>query len=682
MEELKYSWKSKFSSDLPTEFITRLECELSKCENDPGAGDLKALSCVKDITKSRISELNKQLRNEEFFFEVISSVVSSRERKNKKEESGCADVSAMYAKVNKPVKLNIGDSGSNDQAPKMSDHVACNLDQGAGRLLSQSSCTYEEIGFPVSEIPASSPDIKVNEENKCQIKKKARASVKDKIKMFERSDSSSGDDNLNSPEGDYARLVIKPSVSPKPSPSTRRRPRDDEYEEISLPFLASNKKPDNPSSARNPSQQDSQIIDKPDKSHDDSKSKNDSSCKQEGYASLSEQPLENKSHTQHQKKSAPPVPSRKSRGIDANKHTDALKNTEALTLKYSDQEPQLSSSLRQKQINENIKGKSDTQHYIEIDDNIEGDYCSIRSVNTDNKHITLVNVSSNGSESGKRVNSGKNKNFSVLSIIRPEKELSKSTEDLRSNKTGQLRRSSSRSFDDLNQEGHYAEVQYSSVPDSHPKDDKMKKLFGLKEGSDLNTMQGDDTKEPIVGKQYKAISSNSSSEEDLMNTVVVDLEKTQVKDTSESTETLKAKDRRGRVPDYEKWTFQTLLTSTGISVAENGNLTDNGSDDDTPYDNVENATEKNEMVSGQSDDSGVCESAESSSTPDEKEKLYEEDCEHREKDSASSQIARSDVSKSSSSVGSRFSTACKYPILFFKIRSVVSQSRLALVSGP
>ncbi|XP_053375064.1 breakpoint cluster region protein-like isoform X2 [Mercenaria mercenaria] len=656
MEETKSAWKDKFSSNLPPEFISRLECELSKCENDPGAGDhTHALSCAMDITKSRIRELNKQLRNEEFFYEVISSVVSARKRSQRNADSDKVDVSAMYAKVNKPTKLKIDDSPVLNHAKSMSDQAEKNSNHE--RLLSQTSHTYEEIGFQNSEIP----DTKVEEKAGGVVKKKLRASVKDKIKMFERSDSSSGEDNINSPEGDYARLVIKPSVSPKPSPASRRRPRANEYEEISLPCFASNKKPDDPSNSKIQCPQMTPNIDKPDKTYAEIESLHDSSSKQEGYASLSDQPLENKSFTtQHQKRPAPPVPSRKSRGKDTDKSdNDVLKNTEASTLKYSDHEPQLSSSLKHKQINEDTKNHNDASDKLcgKIDGSIEGDYCSIKSVNTDNKHVTLVQVTSaNGS--GK--NTG-NKNFSVLSISGSERELSRSTEDLRNNKTGKLRRSSSKSFDDINQEGHYAEVEYSSINpvsgDSSSSDKKMKKLFGLKNGSDLETDPDNDSKEQIVGKQYKSLSNSSGSEEeDLMSTVVVNFENTedQKKESSEN-KVLTSKDKRRGVPDYEKWTFQTLLTSTGISVAENGNLTDTGSDDETPYDNIDNVVDKHEAVSGQSDDSGVCESTESSLTPDDKEKLYEEVYEPRKKETDKQNASRSQAS--SSSVGSRFSSA-------------------------
>lgn len=665
MEEVKCIWKSKYSSDLPTEFLSRLECELSKYENDPGAGSTHALSCAEEITKSRIRDLNHQLRNEEFFFEVLSAVIN--DRKYRQSGDGKMDVSEMYAKVNKPAKVKISDSPKQNHSKNLSDQpvTISNKDQLPGHA----DRPYEEIEFRNSEIDFPAPD---KPSPKMEGKKKARGSVKDKIKMFERSDSSSGDENTNalvSIEGEYARLA-KPSVSPKPSPSSQRRKNVNEYEEISFPFLASNKKPEDSSCPKIQSKQITSAIDKP---YADIKSVSDSSVKQEGYACLVDQPLETKSvNNNHQRKPGPPVPVRRTKGKETN-YSDKIvvKPTVAPTLKYSDQEPQLSSSLRHKLINEDANNSIDKfkpgDPCLKIDEScggIEGDYCSIKSLNTDKKHVTLVQVTSgNGSE--KEINRfGKhNHSFKIISVSRPQREVSRSTEDLSKSETEKLSRSLSKSTDDINPEGHYAELKYSRS-NSDAKDEasaeKMKKMFGHKEG--INLKSDDDSREQVVGKQFKTLSSSSESEEDLGRTVVVDVEDTtdEKTETVEDTEAMsKVKDKkRNRVPDYEKWAFQTLLTQTGISVAENENLTDVGSDDETPYDNVA-TIDKTEVVSGQSDDSGVCESTETSSTPDEKEKLYAEVNELVPGEMGPTDVSRPKATESASSVGSRISTACK-----------------------
>lgn len=660
MEEVKCAWKSKYSSDLPTEFISRLECELSKYENDPGAGSIHALSCAVEITKSRIRELNHQLRNEEFFFEVLSAVIN--DRKHRESGDGKLDVSEMYAKVNKPAKVKSIDSPIQNHSKNMSDKPVTNSNKG--QLPGLADGVYEEIEIRNTEIDNPAPNM--------ESRKKARGSVKAKIKMFERSDSSSGEENTNAVariEGEYARLA-KPLVSPKPSPSSQRRKNINEYEEISLPFLPSNKKPEDSSCPKIQSKQTTSTIDTP---YADIKSVSDSYIKQERYACLADQPLETNSvNNNHPRKPGPPVPVRRTKGKETNNSDKiVVKPTVAPTLKYSDQEPQLSSSLRHKLISEDAKKSMDTfkpdDPCLKIDEScggIEGDYCSIRSLNTDKKHVTLVQVTSgNGSE--KEINKlGKhNHSFKIISVSRAQREFSRSTEDLSKSETGKVTRSLSKSTDDINQEGHYAELNYSGS-NIDPKDEasaeKMKKLFGRKEGSNLKS--DDDSAEQVIGKQFKTLSSSSESEEDLGRTVVVDVEDiTDEKEIVEDTEAMsRVRDkRRNRVPDYEKWTFQTLLTQTGISVAENENLTDVGSDDETPYDNVNNIVDKTEVVSGQSDDSGVCESTETSSTPDEKEKLYAEVNEVGPGELGPMDAIRPKATESGSSAGSRISTSCK-----------------------
>lgn len=698
IEKVKIAWKEKFASEIPQQFITRLECAQSKLENNLRDNFDNIFDVVKSETKLKIEELNSSLRKEEYFFDVISPFCEKKQASNQcsTEAQAIMDTSALYAKVNKPAKSKHDESQMNEKYAddqKMTDARSTSHDD-----------SYEEIGMP-------------RETDSNMKQSKLRGSVKARIQMFERSDSSSGEEvhSAGIDGGEYARLAIRPTqappVSPKPSPAIRRKPRSNDYEEISLPGAgtSSNKQDTDPGDTNT-------HYSCPSTSNTDKCSSDVSSCsnsKQEDHnldniKTLSN-PISNSNATvQGKKQVPPPVPLRRSRGNECINigDSDVLKKTEQLTLQYSEHEPQLATSRKQRCSDEVVKPvekitSSDIHVHKRIDRNsegIEGEYCAIADIKRDNnKHVTLVQVKSASQKNGK--------SSALLRVKHSDKELSKSHDNLSSvGKDGKdLSKSSvSKSMENIKQtddemknkngsdeegddDDDYSHLDYSSFKKpSKPLKNSMKKLFHRKtSGSISETKQTDgQTPEAVVGTRYKSLSSGS--EEDLSSTVNVNIGEilgsnknteevagsegnTQESDTDSKPEspepvhskspdliTEKQKRRKG-VPDYEKWDFQHLLTKTGISLADTDNFTDTGSEDDAVYDN--NVPEKHkfqEHIAGQSDDSGVLVS-ETSLTPDDTNKDSEV-----ELDITDGAVEDSSNGKSTSTDASRLSTACKY----------------------
>ena len=639
IEKVKIAWKEKFGSEIPHEFVTRVECELSKLENNLEDNSIQLYNIVKSETKLKIEELSKVLRNEEYFYELVSNLTVEGNNQCKP-----GNQPPVYAKVNKPVN----NKESESDQPDAGDYTTLD-DRASSRhsSMSDQSPTYEEI-----EINNYKGD------NLIKPKTKARGSVKARIKMFERSDSSSGEEVAAGAEGEYARLVLKhsqaPPVSPKPSPAVRRKPKSNDYEEIRLPGLALNPATSTGDKDTNSSSSGQTQI--AGKHTPNSLSSKQESCQADNSKTLSNQPAKVNTSVQG-KKPAPPVPLRRSRGNECvnSGDSDVLKKTEDMTLQYSEHEPQLATSRKQRCTDEVVKlperiRPDDIHVHKRVDrhsDGIEGDYCAITDLKkpTD-KHVTLVQVTSSNE---------KPKSGALLNVKKSERELSKSHDNLNKIQSGSKRLTSSGSVsksledfkqidddmkcdksvavaDDNDDDNDYTDI--AEVAIKIPEDKNMKKIFHRRNsGSITSEKQGsEENQEAVVGTRYKSL-SGSESEEDLLRTVVVnvadmvdrkdkdgesvddtndgsspDLSDSDSKPESEASKSPEVQrvPNRKRVPDYEKWTFQHLLTKTGISIADNDNLTDTGSEDENIYDN--NSPPKHEFqeqVTGQSDDSGV-----------------------------------------------------------------------------
>lgn len=710
IEKVKIAWREKFSSEIPDRFISRLECANNLEQNSTQLYDF-----VKEQTRLKIEELNSLIRKEEYFFEVLSSIrVEGNKMENNPsdpEDRTAVDCSAMYSKVNKPAKSKQSESEMTERNSGDQNVTATQ------RSSSQSdSLAYEEIEVK---------NYKGAEGGSITPKNKMRGSVKARIQMFERSDSSSSEEVPSSAEGDYARLVLKPSqpppVSPKPSPAVRRKPRTDDYEEISLPgssISSDAKTADNETS----SQPNCQTVNT-DKCSSDVDKVN---CKPESSQadSYSYQPAKLNASSQA-KRPAPPVPLRRSRGNECinTDDSDVLKKTEQLTLQYSEHEPQLATNRKQKCMDGVVKPErirpDDIHVHKRVDRNsegIEGDYCAITDIKRPrDKHVTLVQVTSlkNKPKSGSLGKSDSKTNKAVLYVKTSDKELSKSHDNLSRIDSGNRRLDSSvsvsRSLEDFKQidnamkddkgtEGDddngdtdddldYENIDKKPEP---PKDSSMRKIFHRKNSGSItrtkHTEEGN--QEAVVGTRYKSL-SGSESEEDLLSTVQVNMN--DMSDNKEKSEDIEANDaaspelsdsdsktesigskspvmsrmtnHKRRVPDYEKWTFQHLLTKTGISIADTDNLTDTGSEDENIYDNnTPPKHEFREQTTGQSDDSGVLVSETLISPEDGK------DEEPSDVIDDFSQDQEKEPMKSTSTSDSRMSTACKFyqfPIIIY-----------------
>lgn len=710
IEVVKIAWREKFSSEIPCEFVTRLECGLTKLENNPEVKSTELFSLVKNETKSKIEELNNELRREEYFFEVMSSLCEDGTMQSKESETQDQtefESSALYATVNKQAKGKSSESETHEEYVGNQNVTVTDTSSIHG-----DNSHYEDID-----------SLQKNAVGSLKSKNKMRGSVKAKIKMFERSDSSSGEEVTSAgAEGEYARLVLKapqlPPVSPKPSPAARRRPRPNDYEEINLPILGNNSNSTTDLAVANTqSSNSSQQTVNTDKC---SVSSNCPSSKQEGYNTDNKVAHKNSQQAKlnisvQSKKPAPPVPVRRSRGNECINTGDSnvLKKTEQLTLQYSEHEPQVATSRKQRCSDEGVKPveriRPDDIHVHKCieqsSEGIEGEYCAIADIKkTNEKHITLVQVTSDNRKVENN-SVGGSLNKALLSVKKSDRELSRSHDNLSQvGLSGRLDGSSSlsRSLDNFQQNAdmklngsdnkdddeeddgysHLNFTKFKSQPAQHSDDNKMKKIFHSKNSGNISSTKSanKDIPDAVVGTRYKSLSSES--EEDLGSTANINIAELcgdsfkseeldtnlvispDFSDSDSKSDTGQSKspelsrtlqNRRQRVPDYEKWDFQHLLTQTGISIAENENLTDTGSEDETVYDNVPEKHEFEEQVAGQSDDSGVLVS-ETSVVLDETVKPYEQ-CDIID---GLAPEGQDEPAKSTSTEVSRMSTACKY----------------------
>ncbi|XP_052270328.1 active breakpoint cluster region-related protein-like isoform X21 [Dreissena polymorpha] len=611
--KLKELWKDKYSSDIPDDFVARLDCEFSKGKNEPEAEDRlnKSLTFLMNDSNEKIADLNRRLKQEEYFIELLSQAIDNQvltgmaHFKDKKLD---VNVSSLYSHVKKPKKIINSDTEDTSFMKNMCKDTPPALPK---RIEPENN--YEDISA-VEKVDSGMDNVN----NKPTVK--FRGSVRDKIKMFDRSDSSSGEDAKSQSEGDYARLPSPPTVSPKPSPSSLRRLHREEYEEICLPTVSPSlcnniQAPGEPAIPKN--MQSSEHGDISLKSEVD----NCSSSKQEEDS----QALKS-SHYKTEKKTAPPVPHKRSKLSEFHSSdVNQLKQTDNLTPRYSDSEPhtatprKYSNNTQEHNANDKVQIKVHPRMVIDMSGDDEGDYCAItpsKYPQKDGKHVTRVLVASDKKGQSNNIN-------------RSDRELSKSHENLHITvKELAVSQKEFRSHENIAQSG-YAQVEFSTFKPATAKsssEESMKKLFGKKTKDhgknfiDRLSPKGSD--EEIKGHSSQSLSQNNSDEECISGgTILIDFSKMQLTaedlqveskspeyseedidkdDIVEEQRTLDGDTNRKRnVPDYEKWNFQSLLTKPGVSVAEN--VSD---DDEIIYDNV---PDKQEPVSGQSDDSGVCE---------------------------------------------------------------------------
>ena len=663
VDRLKIAWLREFGVDMPLEFVVRIDCQNLTSENASGEL-LNKLSSASDKTKSAIEDLRIKLKHEEFFFERIKEEIKSQKNRDifGRQEM---NESALYAQVNKPSKSKqLESSEQNDKNLNESDQtLSVTCQPGA----------YEDIDLSSSAEPSNmeNKSLKVKTESLSGQKKvNVRGSVKDKIKIFEISESSSSDESGGA-DGDYEQLA---QFSPPPPISKdsvsevfRKRQQHNSYEEITLPFVGKT------------GSDHGQVENKPNKSSLEAgqqqsvcisnitsvKTQVEHPCKQEDNQA-------EKKRLSQSGKIPPPLPARKYRDYKEDFSDAVRKWEEPPAPTFSDKEPKLSGSLKKttdsKPHSDAINGKDNESGTRLSGSDPGGDYCSLSEVTSfkkdAGKHITLVKVTSNGSEKSdgeKKQVLGGRRSFKVLSVKR-SKELSKSTDDLSSIKVDSTLSSApkeAKSIEDLCSNAFYDDVYIPDESDTTNAD--MKKVFGHKSNETLKSREDPNL---VSGSRSKSLSSSSSEgDEDLMKTVPIEIsirdeQNKHLKDkenTEESRFNTKSKKNKN-IPDYEQWNFQTLLTKTGISVAERENLTDTASEDDNIYDNI---ADKQETQSGHSDDSGVSETT----TPDENRAADQ----LRVDSITGSPDLRS--SKLSSSTGSRVSTTCKFQLPFFSAPS-------------
>jgi len=635
---------------------------------------------------------------------VVAQVMADMSKTNDKKIQ--LDVSSLYAKVNKQDKGKTDVSSAHDQTVKDTPILPPKIEPYSAGL---QESTYEEIG-------QSRPTGQVTQGADGSVKsKKTRRSVKDRINMFERKDSSSGEEPSNtSPpiieDGDYAKLKSPPIVSPKPSPSSRRRPKANEYEEICLPFLARGESQQSVHS--NPSIQTATSNCKDnDNVCNSSLPASDPDSKQETCTGTLNEHSVNSSHTDHSghaKRPAPPVPQRRSRGRECH-HDDfnELGITGHLTPQHSDHEPQVGTPRLNKtgHLDHTAITPSDIRvnprHTIHEED-VEGDYCAISKIQRpDDKHVTVVNVDNSDEQSGRRKQStpglsGNAENKTVIKVFSSSKKLSQSQSDINSIASDITNSPKlSRSHENINvDEGDYASLDFSVVKPIQSKsasEENMKKLFAKKASADISGPKPTDLQDDVVGNNYKSLSrSGSDNVNDLAmaQTVEVNIEELGITDkdienalaegegsdhdsqhsydqvpsepepeTEEDERKRRQSNRHRKVPDYEKWNLHSLLTQANISIVDK-DYTDTGSEDEIVYDNV---PEKLDPASGQSDDSGVCES----NSQSEESLKPPEPCGNAvmassSGDEASLRDTRHGLATSTTSTDSRLSTACEY----------------------
>ena len=576
--KLKTAWRDAFNGDVPAEVFSRLECE-----NDIEVNYL--LTGARDKTWEVLSELELRLEQEKFMLQFLNEEITLNEKDNAKQsvtvrKDDVEGVDNMYAKVNKPLKSKQHDSD-------IIDDKHSNKSDQKSLPVSQSEFSYEEIVFrpcePVNEYEEVSyrPEaIKIRPESLGKKeKKKLKGSVRDKIKRFERTSSCDGDEaNFEKKEDDYNKATVKPTKPPppvSPRPAARKKQQTDAYEEIDLPCFNTTSESKISENTEAPSNANITVSTSPislgtcsDSKHNTSQ--NDESSGQ-GCDILDQS--DNASSSSSKTKEIPVLEenTNDTEKLNEEDHYAVLKDI-VVEPKYSDKEPNFSSSVKSGDIKISARGHFKPVDKLDDDDDdndLEGDYCSLSDITRfANKHVTLVEVKSSDSQKsdgGKTYdNKSKENTGSNLCII--SSTISRSTEEL----------SNYKDIDDDNIESINEQTEA-----------EMKKLFHKKKGGDLNSPVFDGTS-PVTGKKFKSLSSSDSDEGNVANITVPFSEENPASKPKISVEQPNhSRAGRKRVPDYEKWNLETLLTNPNISAAETENMAeDTGSEDDlSPYDN-------------------------------------------------------------------------------------------------
>ena len=576
--KLVAAWRDAFNGDVPTELLSRLECE-----HDIEVNTL--LTDARDKTWEVLSELELRMQQEKFMLQFIDEEISSNKTDNSSENTSTVirnvseDVDNLYAKVRKPSKSKQHDSElTDDKHPSKSDQKSLPI--------GQDEVPYEEVTFqPNDEVSEKRENYEVisfqpepiqirRESLGKKDKKKVKGSVKDKIKRFERTSSGDCDENIfekNELESD--KVLIKstkapPPISPRPAARKKQQQHMNPYEEIELPCFGvpeiKNKDiTEAPSNTNIAVSTNPTIVD----THNDNEHKISQNEVLSGKGCDILDQSNSVSSVNYTNKE-PPVRLENQAVVQHVEESDYAELRDIVEPKFSDKEPSFSSFVKSSDVKISSRG-----HFKPIDngeDDDEGDYCSLSEIaKFANKHVTLVKVESGGSEKSEGEQNAdmnsREKASSNLRII--SSTISRSREDL----------------------SHYKDIDDDNIESiTEQTEEEMKKLFQKKNKSDLNSPDTDGVS-PVIGKKFKSLSS-SDSDEDTGTHLTVPFSKgplvSKPRVSNELPKTSRAK-RKG-VPDYESWNFQALLTNPKISAAETENLgEDTGSEDDLSpvYDN-------------------------------------------------------------------------------------------------
>lgn len=651
--KLKIAWRDAFNGDVPAEIIARLEgenesdinCLLTGARNKTwellSESELRLqqekfmIEFLDDAIKNaQENVVEKATQNGEDEVEIDSMYAKvNKSSKSKQDESHVINDKHVNESEQKSPPISQGDVSYEEIS-----YNPCEPCKTEDRRDS-----YEEITF-------QPPDrIKIRPESleKKDHKRKVKGSVRDRIKKFELSSSLDGDENLPentesvskvTPENTNKltlestnklnpkavtpsenKLAVPPKptspkppppISPRPSPAVRKRQQQSNaYEEIELPCFATTsetKKTEPPgnldmtvstnsvtTNTHTDKQQEDSLKDKSsvggceplnqsnsvpsvnlptteisslNKNTDCDKANLDKD--DDHYASLND---ENDQYAilkditvikEPTEKTVECVQNNTGKPVCSEKLPDsAVKPT------FSVNEPSFSTS-KSGDIKLKVSARGHFKHIDQFDDDDdEGDYATLSDFSKyGDKHKTLIEVKSGGSEKADSDldadGAEKVKINSNLHII--SSTISRSTEDLRS---------------------HYKDIDDDNI-ESITNEDEMKKLFSKKEETDLTASFIDGTNS-VIGKSIKSLSSSDSDEEINDKTVPFAKDVSQPKVSKEPPKSSRA--NRKRVPDYEKWDFQALLTNPNVSAAETQDLAeDTGSEDDlspSPYDN-------------------------------------------------------------------------------------------------
>ena len=574
-------------------------------QNDPGGGDVDIDNMYAKVNKSSKSQQNE------------SQVINDNHASESDQKSqAISQIDVSYEEIAyRPTESNHRDS-------------------------------YEEITFQPLQVPEP---IKIRRESlgKTDHKKKVKGSVRDKIKRFEFSNSLDGDeklpDNIDSvpkpvPDNkNSTKLTLEntnkltpkattptenklpvppkptspkppPPISPRPSPAVRKRQqRNDTYEEIDLPCFAANKtdKPGNTDMSRSANslitntnidnKQEDSLKDKlstqgcgalnqstsapsanlhSTEINDSNKSKVCDTANLDNeenfhYASLND---DNDDYAVLKDLTVNKEIEEKSK-VTETVHDSADKTNSREKLKdsnvkpiYSENEPSFS-TFKSGDVKVSVRGHFNVKpHEQRESDDDEGDYATLSDIpKIADRHKTLIEVKSGGSDKNDSgldtAGADKVKTGSNLHIV--SSTISRSTEDL----------------------SHYKDIDDDNI-ESITNEEEMKKLFSKKDGIDMTASFVDGTNS-VIGKSIKSLSSSDSDEELNGENVPFKGDVSEPKVSKEPPKPSRA--TKKRVPDYEKWDFQALLTNPNVSAADPQNLAeDTDCDDDlspSPYDN-------------------------------------------------------------------------------------------------